>query len=77
MLLYLACLWHWSIASTGGGNDIRHSEFVVARLSSCLQDTFFDIVSAHEVGQLYLAFAHVLYSLLRAGGSEVFACSHG
>ena len=39
MLLYLACLWRWSIASAGDDEDIRQSECGVARLSSCLRDT--------------------------------------
>ena len=39
MLLYLACLWRWSIASAGDDEDIRQSECGVARLSSCLRVT--------------------------------------
>ena len=39
MLLYLACLWRWSIASAGDDEDMRQAGCGVARLSRCLRDT--------------------------------------
>ena len=39
MLLYLACLWRWSIASAGDDEDMRQAGRGVARLSRCLRDT--------------------------------------